>query len=652
MKKILLICFLTFLSNFVSAQEMSAKQLEGLSEANKALYNELNIAQIQREERIVSYVLANNIKRRYYSSNGGVSEIKDIVNGKPIYVSTDNADAAIATKTNQLQVGGALGLDLDGTGMLVGLWDGGPVQKTHPEFADASGVSRINVVEIQDTDGQNMESDHGTHVAGTIGARGVDPDAKGMATNVNIKSYNFNNDMVEMLTAVTDVSNPIILSNHSYGLSVDNFGENNPWFMGAYVQDSRNLDEIAFNNPKYLPVYSAGNDGNVFYTGGLVSGYDKLTGDKTSKNNLVIANASPTVFFGTLNLDINSSSSQGPTDDLRVKPDIAADGTGLYSPVPTNSYATFSGTSMAAPNTTGTLVLLQQYYSQLNGGNYMNSATLKAIVCHTAVDDPNTIGPDPIFGWGFLDAKASAELITDNSTNSAVIEERTLNNNETYSYTFTAEAGDKLAATICWTDLPGAVASGTLNDPTPALVNDLDLRITKDGTTFFPWKLDLSGIASFTNSKGDNIVDNIERIDIDVPETGTYTLTVSHKGTLQGNVLSPFLGPNEQDYSLLLSGNNLTLGTNDYVLSNSLSIYPNPNNGVFTVSFDSNVSNSSENVKVDIYDISGRIVYKNIFANNSSQFNETINLTDVSSGVYLASISQGNNKTTKKIIIE
>ena len=320
---------------------MSSKQFEGLSDANKALYNELNSAQIQREERIVLYLLNHNIKRRYYSKNGGVSEIRDIVNGKPIYVSTDNADASNATKTNQLQVGGALGLDLDGTGMLVGVWDGGPVQKTHPEFADASGVSRVTVVEFQDTDGDNVESAHGTHVAGTISAKGVDPAAKGMATNVKIRSYNFNNDKVEMLAAVTDATNPLILSNHSYGLGVDNFVDSNQWFMGAYVQESRNLDELAFNNPKYLSVHSAGNDGITSYVGGLVSGYDKLTGDKTSKNNLVIANASPTVFFGTLNLSINSGSSQGPTDDLRVKPDIAADGTNLYSPVPTNAYATF-----------------------------------------------------------------------------------------------------------------------------------------------------------------------------------------------------------------------------------------------------------------------------------------------------------------------
>ena len=304
---------------------------------------------------------------------------------------------------------------------------------------------------------------------------------------------------------------------------------------------------------------------------------------------------------------------------------------------------------MSSPNTSGSLILLQQYYHQLHGV-YMNSSTLKGLVCHTSTDD-NNHGPDPIFGWGFLDVKLSAETILAGVNGEAVLDELNLAQGQTYSMTFSAEAGDKLIASISWTDMPGsAISNGSLNNSSPRLVNDLDLRLSKDGVDYFPWKLDYSNTSGFSNSKGDNIVDNIERVELEAPSTGMYTLTVTHKGLLQGNVGGPF-DPQSQDYALIVTGNNITLGTSDNSLSNNLVVYPNPNKGEFTISFDSSLSDNSD-VNVDIYDVSGRLVYKNTFTNNTVRFNETISLDNVASGVYIANISKGLNITSQKIIIE
>ena len=105
----------------------------------------------------------------------------------------------------------------------------------------------------------------------------------------------------------------------------------------------------------------------------------------------------------------NSSSSEGPADDLRIKPDIMGNGTGLYSTYESADavYSTISGTSMASPNVAGTLLLLQQHYKNVTN-NFMKAATLKGLACHTA-DDAGNIGPDPVFGWGLLNAKKAAE---------------------------------------------------------------------------------------------------------------------------------------------------------------------------------------------------------------------------------------------------
>ena len=117
--------------------------------------------------------------------------------------------------------------------------------------------------------------------------------------------------------------------------------------MGKYTSDAASWDSAHFNNPYYLQVVSAGNSGQDNYNGPNFSGYDKLTNEKNSKNNLVVANAYDAGIStsGELtSLNINPSSSQGPTDDGRIKPDITGNGTQLYSPSDTDidAYGSYS----------------------------------------------------------------------------------------------------------------------------------------------------------------------------------------------------------------------------------------------------------------------------------------------------------------------
>jgi len=111
-----------------------------------------------------------------------------------------------------------------------------------------------------------------------------------------------------------------------------------------------------------------------------------------------------------------------------------------------------------------------------------------------------------------------------------------------------------LKVTICWIDPAGATNAMTdLDNPAPKLVNDLDLRIyDASGTTYFPFVLNpdqtnRTAVArSAPATTGDDSRNNVEQVYIaNPPVNGTYTVTVTHKGTLVGS----------QWVSILISGN-------------------------------------------------------------------------------------------------
>ncbi len=474
-----------------------------------------------------------------YNSDGSFDELVGVsTEGTPIYLTLHNVAASRSTRANTVNIGGILGLSLDGQGMTAHVWDGGPTRPSHQEFDGPGGNNRVSI-----NDGVtslNGNSFHAQHVTGTIVASGFVANAKGMAPQAQALTHDWNNDVAEATNAA---ANGMLISNHSYGFRASLVPD---YYFGAYIQDSRDWDELMYNSPFYLMVNSAGNDGNDNSSNGAPlngqSSYDKLTGTSTAKNNMVVANAQDANIDANGNLvsvSINSSSSEGPTDDLRIKPDITGNGTSVYSTYDgsDSDYASISGTSMSGPNVAGSLLLLQQHYNNLNG-SFMRAATLKGLALHTA-DDAGTSGPDVVFGWGLMNTMDAANAITQNG-NESRIDELTLSQGQTYTTTVESDGVSPLMASISWTDPAGTINSGTANLTTPVLVNDLDIRVTKGGTTYQPYRL----TSITTNGTGDNDVDPYERIDVS-GATGTYTITVTHKGSLSGG---------SQNFSLVVTG--------------------------------------------------------------------------------------------------
>ena len=87
-------------------------------------------------------------------------------------------------------------------------------------------------------------------------------------------------------------------------------------------------------------------------------------------------------------------SSQGPTDDGRMKPDVAAP-TEVASESYPDKYG-FSGTSASAPHVTGFAALLKQQHTQISGHDLSSKVTASVRAIGTPV-------PNNRFGFGIID---------------------------------------------------------------------------------------------------------------------------------------------------------------------------------------------------------------------------------------------------------
>jgi hypothetical protein len=178
----------------------------------------------------------------------------------------NNREAATSHRVNEFRDN----FGAQGGSRVVGVFDEGRVRHTHQEFRLVPAGSRVENLAANSVD----LSFHSTHVAGSVGAKGVNGIAKGMAPEVRIRSYTWDND----LNVLDAESSLIQFSNHSYGPQAgwafdDQFGW--IWFgrpdlgpesskedsqFGKYSDRNANLDGLLFREQKLAVFVAAGND--------------------------------------------------------------------------------------------------------------------------------------------------------------------------------------------------------------------------------------------------------------------------------------------------------------------------------------------------------------------------------------------------------
>lgn len=131
--------------------------------------------------------------------------------------------------------------------------------------------------------------------------------------------------------------------------------------------------------------------------------------------------------------------------------------------------------------------------------------------------------------------------------------------------------------------------------------------------------------------------------DLSAPDFyGKVSYSWNPSGSNSTNQLKYWLDPND-DGVTVLDGFSPTASVKN-IAKYEFAIYPNPNNGVFTVQMDQNTTGISS---VKITDISGRIIYQS--SESKNQFE--ISLANLTTGNYLIQIENNGGSVTKRLSI-
>jgi subtilisin family serine protease len=229
--------------------------------------------------------------------------------------------------------------------------------------------------------------EHGTHVAGTVGAEGNSEGVAGVNWNVNLVSGKFlgpnggtTADAIEAVEYMTKLKT-------RNGVNV--VATNNSWGGGGY---SQGLHDAILRAAKadILFVAAAGNDGrNNDKRASYPANYNTTKGTSTE---------SAAAYDAVISVAAISSTGSKPRWSSYGKStvDLGAPGAGINSTVPPDSsgtaYWAFDGTSMATPHVTGAAALYEATHTGASAAQVRNAILSSTIRTSSLVDKTVTNG--------------------------------------------------------------------------------------------------------------------------------------------------------------------------------------------------------------------------------------------------------------------
>jgi len=407
-------------------------------------------------------------------------------------------------------------LPFNGAGDIIGVADTG-IDSGHPDFA----AKQVTVVALGRPGDTTDPNGHGTHVAGTIAgdgtasrAAGAQPYEPGPLRGIAPAADLYFQSLLDKnggLGGLPDSLIDLLQPAYDEGVRV----HNNSW--GAYIQsryDSMALDfdQFVHDNPDFLPIIAAGNEGScrpgLAVQPGFVD-FPSLGSPATAKNGITVGasrSSRTTGGFAAMtwqqawpqDFDVSpinnetvsgdpqglaAFSSRGPADDYRVKPDLVAPGTDIASTrsslaplshfwgaYPQNRfYAFMGGTSMACPIVTGCAALVRQYYRNGDIVAEPSAALIKATLINgtALLTGKDAIAPPdgrPNYhqGFGRVDLARSIPDPASPAFEIFLIDTwkrdpafRFVDRKGRFRWEFLVESACELRIALVWTDYPG-----------------------------------------------------------------------------------------------------------------------------------------------------------------------------------------------------
>ena len=209
---------------------------------------------------------------------------------------------------------------------------------------------------------------------------------------------------------------------------------------------------------------------------------------------------------------------------------------------------------------------------------------------------------------------------------------------------------------------PGAYSDYTDISTTvrPDEIHDLTVQVNTDGDYIVHTKvwIDWNQDCDFDDvneeydlGTAENVADaatTLSPLSITIPSDaieGLTTMRVSTKYASDPTSCMTGQDAEVEDYTLAVDA---TLFVEDSILE-GFNLYPNPSNGSFNLKFN---TESNENVEIQLYDLTGRLVKELQFSNISFQFSERISFQNTAKGFYVLKIKNGTKQTSRKLLIE
>lgn len=472
-------------------------------------------------------------------------------------------------------------LGLSGAGEIIAVCDtgldSGSAGTIHPDFSGR--ITSIMSYPITpdfnaairnpggDDGAADLDSGHGTHVAGSVLGSGVSTPAGSGVTP--IRGLAFKAKLVfQAVEQALEWKDPANFQRYGRyllaGIPLDIttlFGDayrkgarihSNSWgggAPGAYDAQCEQLDRFVWLNKNFCILFAGGNDGTDYDGDGRINAMS-VTSPGTAKNCITVGaceNVRPQFNSATYGSwwpqdypvapykndplannsnDIVAFSSRGPTRDGRIKPDIVAPGTFIlstrsrYIAANNNAWAPFpqsklyfymGGTSMATPLTAGAVGVVREYLRK-QGAADPSAALLKASLIAGAVRIGTAAAKQQVFdndqGYGSVNVDNIVAPVSPLRT--AFIDERTgVRTGEAKRYTMTLKANSNLRLVLAYSDYPG-----------PALVNNLNLiLISPTGKRYV-------GNQSSPTSLALDARNNVEVIQVARAAAGKWTIEV------------------------------------------------------------------------------------------------------------------------------